>query len=233
MLGNGRPSGTGIGEKGDTDRGLLPLTDQQFRHRRKLHNGFKVLVTDGDESCDGDLASILSHFSDGSGIELRIIGFGLFEGAAETFEGISSSFENVFDADSLASALAAAAEAPAQDQEPAAEEPDVPPDGTWVGSLSSPALGSGQTTLVLTVNEEGTPGGAWQALLEDGTVLAGSVTGGSITSNAIVIILDSNSNGCTWRLVAMQDGSSLTGNYRRILNNRACDASGTWELTRQ
>ncbi len=43
MLGNGRPSGTGIGEKGDTDRGLLPLTDQQFRHRRKLHNGFKVL----------------------------------------------------------------------------------------------------------------------------------------------------------------------------------------------
>ena len=44
MLGNGRPSGTGIGEKGDTDRGLLPLTDQQFRHRRKLHNGFKVLV---------------------------------------------------------------------------------------------------------------------------------------------------------------------------------------------
>ncbi len=45
MLGNGRPSGTGIGEKGDTDRGLLPLTDQQFRHRRKLHNGFKVLIT--------------------------------------------------------------------------------------------------------------------------------------------------------------------------------------------
>ena len=44
MLGNGRPSGTGIGEKGDTDRGLLPLTDQQFRHRRKLHNGFKVLA---------------------------------------------------------------------------------------------------------------------------------------------------------------------------------------------
>ena len=44
MLGNGRPSGTGIGEKGDTDRGLLPLTDQQFRHRRKLHNGFKVLL---------------------------------------------------------------------------------------------------------------------------------------------------------------------------------------------
>ncbi len=46
MLGNGRPSGTGIGEKGDTDRGLLPLTDQQFRHRRKLHNGFKVLFMD-------------------------------------------------------------------------------------------------------------------------------------------------------------------------------------------
>ncbi len=45
MLGNGRPSGTGIGEKGDTDRGLLPLTDQQFRHRRKLRNGFKVLIT--------------------------------------------------------------------------------------------------------------------------------------------------------------------------------------------
>ena len=44
MLGNGRPSGTGIGEKGDTDRGLLPLTDQQFRHRRKLRNGFKVLA---------------------------------------------------------------------------------------------------------------------------------------------------------------------------------------------
>ena len=34
-----------LGEKGDTDRGLLPLTDQQFRHRRKLHNGFKVLIT--------------------------------------------------------------------------------------------------------------------------------------------------------------------------------------------
>ena len=45
MLGNGRPSGTGIGEKGDTDRGLLPLIDQQFRHRRKLRNGFKVLPT--------------------------------------------------------------------------------------------------------------------------------------------------------------------------------------------
>ena len=117
-----------------------------------------VLVTDGDESCGGDLASVLGRFSDGSGIELRIIGFGLSDRATETFEGISSSFENVFDADSLAAALAAATESPAQDQEPAAEEPDVPPDGTWVGSLSSPALGAGQTTLVLTLDENGNPG---------------------------------------------------------------------------
>ncbi len=191
-----------------------------------------VLVTDGDESCGGDLASVLGRFSDGSGIELRIIGFGLSDRAAETFEGISSSFENVFDADSLAAALAAATESPAQDQEPAAEEPDVPPDGTWVGSLSSPALGAGQTTLVLTLDENGNPGGTWQILLEDGTVLAGSVTGGSITDNTIILELDRDTNGCSWQVVAQQDGGSLSGNYSRTFNSRVCDASGTWELTK-
>ncbi len=53
-----------MGEKGDTDRGLLPLTDQQFRHRRKLHNGFKVLTM-------SQFATPRTHFHSGTALPIE------------------------------------------------------------------------------------------------------------------------------------------------------------------
>ena len=65
-----------------------------------------ILVTDGEESCDGDLQAEVEKFrSQGIEVDLRIIGFGLSDSAAETFEGIGNSFENVIDAQSLETAL--------------------------------------------------------------------------------------------------------------------------------
>ena len=110
---------------------------------------------------------------------------------------------------------------------------DAALEGVWVGPFSSPDLGTGQTTLILSLDEQGQPQGTWQSVLADGTVLAGSVTGGSITGTTLAVELDSDVNRCTWRFIAQQDGDSLSGDYSRTRNVAACDPNGNWDLTRQ
>ena len=60
-----------------------------------------VLVTDGKESCDGDLKAAAARLQ---GIGLKIIGFDLDADAAASFKGLGT-FENASDAKALASAL--------------------------------------------------------------------------------------------------------------------------------
>lgn len=60
-----------------------------------------VLVTDGKESCDGDLKAAAARLK---GIGLKIIGFDLEDEAAASFQGLGT-FENASDAKALASAL--------------------------------------------------------------------------------------------------------------------------------
>lgn len=62
-----------------------------------------VLVTDGQESCGGDLAASVAALKT-AGIELRIIGFTLPDKAAAAFAQLAT-FENAADAEALAAAL--------------------------------------------------------------------------------------------------------------------------------
>jgi len=69
-----------------------------------------VLVTDGEESCGGDLQAVADDLnSRGFDIDIRIIGFDLTEEAAKSFEGIGT-FENAESAEELAEALDTAVE---------------------------------------------------------------------------------------------------------------------------
>jgi Ca-activated chloride channel family protein len=64
-----------------------------------------VLVTDGEESCGGDIRAVMAALRDrGIDIDLRILGFDLTERASRSFEGIGT-FENARTADELAAAL--------------------------------------------------------------------------------------------------------------------------------
>jgi Ca-activated chloride channel homolog len=70
-----------------------------------------VLVTDGEESCGGDLNAVAESLkAQGIEIELKIIGFALDEDAQKSFEGIGE-FVNAADAEQLASALEGAVQA--------------------------------------------------------------------------------------------------------------------------
>jgi Ca-activated chloride channel family protein len=64
-----------------------------------------VLVTDGEESCGGDIQAVMAELRDrGIDVDLRVIGFDLSERASRSFEGIGT-FENARTADELATAL--------------------------------------------------------------------------------------------------------------------------------
>ena len=81
----------------------LELAADDLRHEpgRKLI----VLVTDGAESCGGDVRAVAERLAgEGFEIDLRIIGFALSEAAARGFEGIAT-FENTESAAELAAAL--------------------------------------------------------------------------------------------------------------------------------
>lgn len=69
-----------------------------------------VLVTDGAESCRGDLREVVERLT-GAGLEidLRIIGFALSDAAIRTFDGLGA-FENATSASELAAALGRAVE---------------------------------------------------------------------------------------------------------------------------
>src|SRR5690606_18215596 len=72
-----------------------------------------VLVTDGEESCGGDVRAVAERLaSEGFEIDLHIIGLALDERAARSFEGIGT-FENANSAAELAAALVRAVELPA------------------------------------------------------------------------------------------------------------------------
>lgn len=67
-----------------------------------------VLVTDGEESCGGDLQAALAAFENlGIEVDLRIVGLGLSEAAARSFEGVGATFENALDTTEFADALEA------------------------------------------------------------------------------------------------------------------------------
>jgi hypothetical protein len=67
-----------------------------------------VLVTDGEESCGGDLQATLATFENlGIKVDLRIVGLGLSEAAAQSFEGVGATFENALDTNEFATALEA------------------------------------------------------------------------------------------------------------------------------
>lgn len=78
-----------------------------------------VLVTDGEESCGGDIRQVMADLAaSGIDIDLRIIGFDLTEQASRSFEGVGT-FENARTAAELAAALGRAVEeavAPAAEQ---------------------------------------------------------------------------------------------------------------------
>jgi Ca-activated chloride channel homolog len=91
-----------------------------------------VLVTDGEESCGGDLNAVAEKLkAQGIEIDLKIIGFALSESAQESFAGIGE-FVNAADAASLASALETAV------QDVVVEEPAPAPVAREAVTLTVP-----------------------------------------------------------------------------------------------
>ena len=69
-----------------------------------------ILVTDGEESCGGDVRGTLESLkAQGIDVDLKIIGFDLNDAAIKSFEGLGS-FENATNAAELAGALGRAVE---------------------------------------------------------------------------------------------------------------------------
>ena len=90
-----------------------------------------ILVTDGEESCGGDLQAVAEDLrSRGFEIDIRIIGFDLDAKAIESFEGIGS-FENAESAQELAQALETAVQDVVTEAQPTACDASA--------SLSAPA----------------------------------------------------------------------------------------------
>jgi Ca-activated chloride channel homolog len=76
-----------------------------------------VLVTDGKESCDGDLKKVVQLFKDkGIVVDIRIIGIDLDETAQKSFDGVGT-FENATSGEQLAAALGKATQAVAKPAE--------------------------------------------------------------------------------------------------------------------
>ena len=111
-----------------------------------------VLVTDGEESCGGDLAGVAEKLkAQGIEIDLKIIGFALSARAQESFAGVGE-FVNAADAASLASALEGAVEevvvepapAPVERQSITLNVPATAPAGQFVDvSYDGPDLNKG------------------------------------------------------------------------------------------
>jgi Ca-activated chloride channel family protein len=107
-----------------------------------------VLVTDGEESCGGDLSAVAEKLkAQGIEIDLKIIGFALSDRAQQSFAGIGE-FVNAADAASLASALETAVEeVVVEESAPVAREavtltvPATAPAGQFVDvSYDAPGL---------------------------------------------------------------------------------------------
>ncbi|MEM7735643.1 MAG: VWA domain-containing protein [Deinococcota bacterium] len=142
-----------------------------------------VLVTDGEESCGGDVRGVLEAMrARGIEVELSIIGFDLDDAAIRSFEGLGT-FENATSAQELASALGRAVEVAdtqtypvtvllTRDGAPAA-------DGAIV-SFNDAVTGSGTS---FTMQDTGTftatlPSGAYEAVIGDAFSDAPQTLGG-------------------------------------------------------
>ena len=121
-----------------------------------------VLVTDGEESCGGDLNAVAESLkAQGIEIDLKIIGFALSANAQESFAGIGE-FVNAADAASLASALEGAVEevvveepAPPARQAVTLTVPQTAPAGQFVDvSYDGPDLAKEDYLTVVPVGSE-------------------------------------------------------------------------------
>jgi Ca-activated chloride channel homolog len=121
-----------------------------------------VLVTDGEESCGGDLNAVAEKLkAQGIEIDLKVIGFALSENAQESFAGIGE-FVNAADAEQLASALEGAVEevvveepAPAARQAVTLTVPPTAPAGQFVDvSYEGPDLEREDYLTVVPVGSE-------------------------------------------------------------------------------
>ncbi|GEM44952.1 VWA domain-containing protein [Deinococcus cellulosilyticus] len=93
-----------------TPKGATPIAYSLLKAAEDFPNDASkklvVLVTDGQESCRGDLKAAMELFNK-RGIELKIIGIDLDDRAQRSFNGIGS-FQNTTSANQLASALGTA-----------------------------------------------------------------------------------------------------------------------------
>jgi Ca-activated chloride channel homolog len=121
-----------------------------------------VLVTDGEESCGGDLNAVAESLkAQGIEIDLKIIGFALSANAQASFAGIGE-FVNAADAEQLASALQGAVEeVVVEEPAPAAREgvtltvPATAPAGQFVEvSYDGPDLDKGDYLTIVPVGAE-------------------------------------------------------------------------------
>ncbi|MEM7736935.1 MAG: VWA domain-containing protein [Deinococcota bacterium] len=96
-----------------------------------------VLVTDGEESCGGNLQAVAAELAARDiDIDIRIIGFDLSAEAAASFEGVGT-FENAEDAQQLASALETAIEEVVSDVPVVATACEVPASLTVTGAVEA------------------------------------------------------------------------------------------------
>ncbi|MEZ4629970.1 MAG: VWA domain-containing protein [Deinococcales bacterium] len=111
-----------------------------------------ILVTDGEESCGGDLQAVAQNLrAKGFEIDLKIIGFALSDKAQKSFEGIGE-FINTEDASELAKALAGAVEEVVVEAE---SETNANPASPERGSVSLSAATSTPAGEVFEVSYEG------------------------------------------------------------------------------
>jgi len=120
----------------------LQLAGQDFPEEGKK---VIILVTDGEESCGGDVRGTIEALkAQGNDFDLKIIGFDLDDRAIQSFEGLGT-FENAKNAQELASALGRAVEV---------EKTQTYPVTVLVTREGSPATDGATTSFVDAVTKE-------------------------------------------------------------------------------
>jgi Ca-activated chloride channel homolog len=137
-----------------------------------------VLVTDGIESCDGDLKKAIQIFTQkGIVVDLRIIGIDLDAAAQKSFQGLGT-FENATSAEALAAAIGKATQGVTK---AAATKLPVTVKLTSAGKpvTSGPKVAFVSTVGTQTKTEFSVVNGAYTAQLAAGTYKAEILTAGS------------------------------------------------------
>lgn len=180
--------------QGTEPRGATPIAYSLERAAEDLQaaTGRKqiVLVTDGEESCGGDLRAVAERLAgEGFEIDLHVIGLALTPEAERSFQGIGT-FQSVSSAAELAEALGRAVELPAapetlrvtvrltRDGQPAADGASV----TFVA-----ALGAGQHALRQSGPGEfegDLPAGGYTALVSDAFGAPSTFAGLTVAADA-------------------------------------------------